>query len=134
MGDTSIKEDYKFINSSKIGIRMKIMIGIFSYNEGKNLERMYYQIKQQCINLQYEIVLVDESDERESLNIVNKIMANHNIRNIREKTKKRGKVHGYNVLYDAFLNSDCNILLHFDADHLLSENTIFNLAFSIASG
>ena len=29
---------------------------------------------------------------------------------------------------------DCNILLHFDADHLISENTIFNLAVSINSG
>lgn len=133
MRNTSIKEDYKF-NSSKIETRMKIMIGIFSYNEGKNLERMYYQIKQQCTNMQYEIVLVDESDKQESLNIVDKIINKDNVRNICEKKKRMGKVHGYNVLYDSFLNSDCNILLHFDADHLLSENTISNLAVSIDSG
>ena len=133
MGDTSIKEDYKF-TSSKIDTGMKIMIGIFSYNEGKNLERMYYQIKQQCTNLQCEIVLIDESDKQDSLNIVNKIMEKDNVRNIRKKIKKRGKVHGYNVLYDSFIDSDCNILLHFYADHLISENTIFNLAVSINSG
>jgi hypothetical protein len=133
MGDTSIKEDYNF-NSSKIDTGMRIMIGIFSYNEGKNLERIYYQIKQQCTNLQCEIVLIDESDKQDSLNIVNKIMEKDNVRNIRKKIKKRGKVYGYNVLYDSFIDSDCNILLHFDADHLISENTISNLAVSINSG
>ncbi len=112
----------------------KIMVGIFSYNEGKNLENMYNQIRTQCIGLLCEIVLIDESNEKESVDIVNRIMEIDNVRNILEVGKRRGKVHGYNVLYDSFLNSDCDILLHFDADHTLSENTVSGLVDAIDLG
>ena len=45
---------------------MKILIGIFSYNKGENLYNIYYDIKPQCRDLNFRIVLVDESDEYES--------------------------------------------------------------------
>lgn len=72
METVPIKENHQ-IHTSDISERKKIMIGIFSYNEGKNLEGMYNQTKNQCIGLHCEIVLIDESDEQKSLSIVNKI-------------------------------------------------------------
>lgn len=112
----------------------KIMVGIFSYNEGENLENMYNQIRIQSIGLSCEIVLADESNEKESVDIRNKIMEKYNVRNICKTEKRKGKVYGYNALYDSFLTSDCDILIHFDADHVLSENAVSGLVDAIQSG
>ena len=111
----------------------RILIGIFSYNEGENLSNMYYELKRQSKDLCYKIVLIDESDEIRSISIVNEIISSENTVNIRAGQKKRGKVHGYNLLYDYFLGSDYDILLHFDADHVLSGNNVQKLAESIDS-
>lgn len=112
----------------------KILVGIFSYNEGENLRRMYFELKKQCIGLDSYIILIDESDDPYSIGIVDEIKQSQGSINIRDGHKKRGKVHGYNLLYNYFLNSDYQILLHFDADHTLSEETVLNLSKSIESG
>lgn len=115
-------------------VSTKILIGIFSYNEGENLRTIYYELKRQCAHLNCNIVLVDESDEYESLAIVNKIIQEDNVTNIRANYHRRGKVHGYNLLYNYFIKTDCDILLHFDADHILSCNAVSYLAKAIDSG
>jgi cellulose synthase/poly-beta-1,6-N-acetylglucosamine synthase-like glycosyltransferase len=114
--------------------KQRILVGIFSYNEGENLRSMYYEIKRQCQGLNCSIVLVDESDEPDSLAIVNKIMDKDKIINIQKHSKRSGKVDGYNRLYSYFINSDYEILIHFDADHLLSPFAVSKLAEAIDSG
>lgn len=111
----------------------KILIGIFSYNEGENLTHMYNQIKLQCKGLNYEIVLIDDSDEVDSVSIVNEIVEKDNTKILRGENR-RGKIQGYNLLYDMFLKNDYDVLLHFDADHILSNNAIFYLVKSIHEG
>ncbi len=111
----------------------KILVGIFSYNEGENLRHMYDQIKLQCEELNCEIVLIDDSDERRSLAVVNEIREKDNTKILRGSTR-RGKIQGYNFLYDFFLNGDYDVLLHFDADHVLSDSAIFHLVRSVYSG
>lgn len=113
---------------------MKILIGIFSYNEGENLYNIYYDLKRQCRDLNSRIVLVDESDEYESITIVNKIIKEDNIINICITGRRHGKVAGYNLLYNHFIENDYDILLHFDADHILSYDAVFHLAKAIDSG
>ena len=113
---------------------MKILIGIFSYNERDNLNNTYNDLKRQCRGLNCRIVLIDESEEHESVAIVNKIIKEDNIINICESGHRYGKVTGYNLLYKHFLENNYDILLHFDADHILSSDAVFNLARAIYSG
>jgi len=112
----------------------RILLGIFSYNEGENLNNIYYDLKRQCIDLNCRIVLIDESDEYESISIVNKIIGEDNIINLCVGGHRQGKVNGYNLLYNYFIENDYDILLHFDADHILSSDAVFNLANAIYSG
>ena len=112
----------------------KILIGLFSYNEGENLKEMFYKIKRQSIDLDCSIVLIDESDESNSLAIVNEIVNREGVINLEKGNRRMGKVHGYNLLYAYFLKSDCDILLHFDVDHELSNHAVQLLANSIDSG
>ena len=109
-----------------------ILVGIFSYNEGENLRNMYNEIKKQRKGLECKIVLVDESDDPESVAILKEILLEDNVEILTHS--RRGKFHGYNVLYDHFLSNDYDILLHFDTNHLLSDKAVFYLANSIESG
>ena len=112
----------------------KILIGLFSYNENENLKKMFYEVKKQTTGLNCTILLIDESDESNSLAVVDEIMSKEGVINIAKGGKRMGKVHGYNLLYTYFLKSDYTILLHFDVDHVLSENAVPFLANSIDSG
>ncbi len=112
----------------------KILVGLFSYNEGENLKEMFDEIKRQSIDLDCSIVLIDESDESKSLAIVNKIVSKERVINLVKADRRMGKVYGYNLLYEYFLKSNSDILLHFDVDHKLSDHAVPLLACSIDSG
>ena len=112
----------------------KILVGLFSYNEGENLKEMFDEVKRQSIGLDCRIVLMDESDESNSLAIVNEILNKEGVINLVKGDRRMGKVHGYNLLYEYFLKSDYDILLHFDVDHKLSNHALPLLACSIDSG
>lgn len=112
----------------------KIIIGLFSYNEGNNLREMFDEVKRQSTGLDCRIVLMDESDEFNSQAIVKEIISKESLINLVKENKRMGKVHGYNLLYEYFLNSDCDILLHFDVDHKISDRAVTLLAGSINNG
>ena len=112
----------------------KILVGIFSYNEGENLRRMYNQLRSQCLGPNYTIVLIDKSDEPFTINIVNEINMYDGVINISTVNVKRGKVYAYNLLFDYFLKNNYDILLHFDADHTLSADAVVKLVKSIEDG
>ena len=111
----------------------KILVGIFSYNEGENLRSIYGQIKTQCKDIDYKIVLLDESDENKSTDIVSEILKDQKVEKL-TKGPRKGKSSGYNLLFKYFLDNDFNILLHFDADHVLSGEVVRNLAETIDKG
>ena len=111
----------------------KILVGIFSYNEGENLRSIYDQIKAQCKGINCKIVLLDESDENKSTAIVGEILMDRNVEKLTEGAR-RGKSACYNILFHHFLDHDFNILLHFDADHVLSDQAVLNLAGTIDIG
>ena len=111
----------------------KILVGIFSYNEGENLRSIYDQIKAQCKGINCKIVLLDESDENKSKAIVGEILMDRNVEKLTEGAR-RGKSACYNILFHYFLDHDFNILLHFDADHVLSDQAVLNLAGTIDIG
>ena len=111
----------------------KILVGIFSYNEGENLRSIYDQIKAQCKGMDCKIVLLDESDENKSKAIVGEILMDRNVEKLTEGAR-RGKSACYNILFHYFLDHDFNILLHFDADHVLSDQAVRNLAETIDIG
>ena len=111
----------------------KILVGIFSYNEGENLRSIYDQIKAQCKGINCKIVLLDESDENKSTAIVGEILMDRNVEKLTEGVR-RGKSECYNILFHHFLDHDFNILLHFDADHVLSDQAVLNLAGTIGIG
>ena len=102
-----------------------ILVGIFSYNEGENLRNMYNEIKKQRKGLECKIVLVDESDDPESVAILKEILLEDNVEILTHS--RRGKFHGYNVLYDHFLSNDYDILLHFDTNHYFLIRPFFTL-------
>ena len=112
----------------------KILVGLFSYNEGENLKEMFYEVKRQSVGLNCRFVLMDESDNSNSLAIVNEIVNKEGVINLVKGDRRMGKVHGYNLLYEYFLKSDYDILLHFDVDHKLSDHALPLLACSIDSG
>lgn len=110
----------------------RILVGIFSYNEGLNLINTYNQISSQAKSLDKEIVILDESDNRFSLNIVNSLK-DQGIVNLCQNKSRIGKVKSYNLLFEYFLKNDFNTLLHFDADHILSNNAIERLVNVVSS-
>jgi hypothetical protein len=112
----------------------KILIGLFSYNEGENLKEMFEEVKRQSIKLNCRIVLLDESDEPKSLALVNEIMREESVINLVKGNVRRGKVFGYNLLYEYFVKYGYDILLHFDVDHELSDQVVPSLCRSIDSG
>ena len=57
-----------------------------------------------------------------------------NIINLCASGHRQGKVTGYNLLYNHFLENNYDILLHFDADHILSSDAVFQLTMAIYSG
>lgn len=112
----------------------KVLIGLFSYNEGENLREMFDDVKKQSVGLNCKIVLMDESDDSNSLAIVNEIINKEGAINLVKGDRRMGKVHGYNLLYEYFLKSGYDIVLHFDVDHKLSEHALPLFACSIDSG
>ncbi len=111
----------------------RVLIGIFSYNEGENLRNMYNQVSTQSQDMNREIVLMDQSDDDQSLSVVNEILSS-GVRNLWAGSTVRGKVHSMNRLFQYFLDSKCETLLHFDADHILSGNAVVSLVKQIHEG
>ena len=68
--------------------------------------------------------------------IINDILKEGDAINIMREggINRQGKVYGQNVLYTYFIQSEYEILMHFDADHVLSENAVSGLAKAILSG
>ena len=114
---------------------VKVMIGIFSYNEGESPRAMYDEIKKQCLSshLSCSIVLLDESDDPRSKRVIEGIKR-EGVRNLISGKSRKGKVHGYNQLFKEFLSSGNDVLMHFDSDLSLSHEAVFLMTKSILGG
>ncbi|AKA48361.1 hypothetical protein IX51_03805 [uncultured archaeon] len=111
----------------------EIIIGIFSYNEGNNLKRIVQHILSEEPRLSNQILLLDDSDDPYSLQVLKELTEKYGIRKISNKERK-GKIFSYNTLLKYFLESNADVLVHFDADLILESGVIKKLYNNIASG
>lgn len=115
-------------------MNMKIMIGVFSYNEGYNLSNIVKQLFSQTTDLHATIVLMDESDDPNSLKIVQGLISEYHLRHYGDWHSRMGKVPTMNILFQRFLESNCEILLHFDADQILHDDCVTSMLSGLESG
>ena len=111
-----------------------VLIGIFSYNEGVNLDRVVRSIIQQTAAIDREIMLLDDSTEPFSIKIVSELILEYDLSSKERSEIRKGKAAAMNFLYHYFINSRHSILLHFDADLLLDDQIVFNLIAAIQEG
>lgn len=112
----------------------RIMIGVFSYNEGRNLSNIIYQLLEQTTGMEAKIVLMDESDEEESIEIARNLISRYHLDHFGDWHSRLGKVPMINVLFRHFMESDADILLHFDADHVLHNNCVNEMVNALRQG
>lgn len=112
----------------------KIMIGVFSYNEGHNLSNIVKQLISQTTNIDATIVLMDESDDPNSLKIAQDLISEYRLQHYGDWHSRVGKVPRKNILFQRFLESDFEILLHFDADHILYDGCVASMLSGLEGG
>ena len=113
---------------------VSILIGIFSYNEGENLLRTVEAIIKQTEGIEREILLLDESIDHESIEIVQRVVSKYGLTTMKKGKERKGKAAALNTLYDYFLHSSHSAMLHFDSDLILEEDLISNLVKAIREG
>lgn len=113
---------------------LRVMIGIFSYNEGTNLPNIVHEILDQTTVIQSEVVLLDESDDTYSLRLVNQLIEDHGLCNLGGSGKRMGKVHLKNALFKRFIESTCDYLMHFDSDQLIDHDCIRHMLEALEAG
>jgi glycosyltransferase involved in cell wall biosynthesis len=112
----------------------KIMIGVFSYNEGRNLQNIINQLMEQTNGMEVKIVLMDESDDEGSIEIARNLISEYHLEHYGDWHSRMGKVPWINVLFRHFLESDADILLHFDADQVLYNNCVNEMVNALSQG
>jgi cellulose synthase/poly-beta-1,6-N-acetylglucosamine synthase-like glycosyltransferase len=111
-----------------------IMIGIFSYNEGYNVARVVEQVFTYLPMKDFNLILLDESTEEKSLEIVSQLSSKYPLMIAPRFKERRGKTFYLNYLYELFLSSDCEVLIHIDGDLTLHPEALGNLVRTIESG
>jgi hypothetical protein len=112
----------------------KVLIGVFSVNEGRNLERLVGQLLSESTAIDASIVLLDESTDADSLAVVAHLLGEKSVRLLGRTSSVRGKVPALNRLFAEFLAGPAQILLHFDADQSLRAGCVPRMVEEIRSG
>lgn len=111
-----------------------MLVGVFSVNEGRNLEAIVDQVLEEGPGLQASVLLLDESTEPDSLAIVARLLERPGVRRVPRPAGVRGKVPALNALFAEFLGSNADVLLHFDADQSLRPGCVSRMVSAVRDG
>jgi hypothetical protein len=112
----------------------RVIVGVLAFNEGDRVEHFVRDLKDATNTIPCEIVLLDESTAPPSKMVAQRIVARGDAKAILSSSARLGKVACLNILARYFLDSDADVLLHFDSDLRMEEHCVDRMVAAVRGG
>jgi glycosyltransferase involved in cell wall biosynthesis len=113
---------------------VSLEVGLFSYNEGRNVQRTLDSIAEQLRGTDFQIVLLDDSTEPASLEIIREVREQHPEVIVLSSPLRRGRVRCANEVANHFLRGSRDFLILANSDLQISPGCLESLKISLLKG
>lgn len=112
----------------------RVLIGIFSFNEGPRLLNSALSLANQAAQFEHHFFILDESSDIASRKIATSLTARVDCTVLDARNPRQGKANCMNLLASMFLEKKFDVLLHFDSDLAIDPGCVTELVKVIQGG